>query len=219
MCQQPNFSIAKCCNSAINGKAISGAFNQERTPVGAFSVIVKTRWTFVSSSTGDGGRVMATYQGIAAALRLVIKTSRKLAVPQFPSHQHQPSSSQAAAAKQQPAVGHWCHIRTQPLLLHHSLRVGTFHFNCRQFCSFAIFCTFPQDSTVFSRNHHPSTHHYLIYHYYKYRNNCVFFPEENSSMLWYGVLLKSISSSNLLSIRQRRILQSPASRVTALRHY
>ena len=96
MCQQPDFSIAKCFNSAINGKEISGAFNQERTPVGAFSVIVKTRWTIVSSSTGDGGRVMATYQGIAAALRLVIKTSRKLAVPQFPKQQ--PSSSQAAAS-------------------------------------------------------------------------------------------------------------------------
>ena len=138
-----------------------------------------------------------------------------------PRHQNvtKIGSSSVSQHQQQPAVGHWCHIRTQPLLLHHLLRFGTFHSNCRQFCSFAIFCTFPQDSKVFSRNHHPSTHHYLIYHYFKYRNNCVFFPEENSSMLWYGVLLKSISSSNLLSIRQRRILQSPASRVTALRHY
>ena len=121
MCQQPNFSIAKCCNSAINGKAISGAFNQERTPVGAFSVIVKTRWTIVSSSSGDGGRVMATYQGIAAALRLVIKTSRKLAVPQFPSHQHQ---QQPSSSSQRWGIG----VTLGPSLSSSTIYSGSAHF-------------------------------------------------------------------------------------------
>ena len=99
---------------------VSGAFNQERTPVGAFSVIVKTRWT---SSSGDGGRVMATYQGIAAALRLVIKTSRKLAVSQFPSHQQhqQPSSS---SSSQRWGIG----VTLGPSLSSSTIYSGSAHF-------------------------------------------------------------------------------------------
>ena len=33
--------LAKCLNSVLNVKALVGAFNQEKAPVGAFSVIVQ----------------------------------------------------------------------------------------------------------------------------------------------------------------------------------
>ena len=37
-----NARLAYCVNSVLNGKALVGTFNQEKTLVGAFSVIVKT---------------------------------------------------------------------------------------------------------------------------------------------------------------------------------
>ena len=37
-----NAHLAYCLNSALNVKALVGAFNQEKALVGAFSVIVKT---------------------------------------------------------------------------------------------------------------------------------------------------------------------------------
>ena len=37
-----NARLAYCLNSALNVKALIGAFNQEKALVGAFSVILKT---------------------------------------------------------------------------------------------------------------------------------------------------------------------------------
>ena len=41
-------------DNVLNVKAVVAALNQEKALVRAFSVIVKTLWTFVSSSTAAG---------------------------------------------------------------------------------------------------------------------------------------------------------------------
>ena len=42
MLRPANYSLGYCLNSVLNVKALVGAFNQEKVPGGAFSVIVKT---------------------------------------------------------------------------------------------------------------------------------------------------------------------------------
>ena len=45
-----NARLALCLNSVLNVKALVDTFNQEKALVGAFSLIVKSLRTFVSSS-------------------------------------------------------------------------------------------------------------------------------------------------------------------------
>ena len=42
-----NICLAWCLNSVLNVKALVGTFNQEKAPVGAFSVIVKSLRSFI----------------------------------------------------------------------------------------------------------------------------------------------------------------------------
>ena len=45
-----NARLAWCINRFLNVKVLVGTFHQEKTLIGAFFVIVKSSWTFVSSS-------------------------------------------------------------------------------------------------------------------------------------------------------------------------
>ena len=158
MCQQP-IRIAEC----LDGKALSGAINMGRTRVRASSVIVKTSWTFVPSwRRWQGNGYISRYRRRAAPRHQNVTKIGSFSVSQPP-----------AAAKQQPAVGHLCHIRTSlsssTIYIWHwigsTLNWGSAHFTpvADIFTQLPFFALFPK-TPGFSRNHHPSTYHHLVYH-------------------------------------------------------
>ena len=201
MCQQP-IRIAEC----LDGKALSGAINMGRTRVRASSVIVKTSWTFVPSwRRWQGNGYISRYRRRAAPRHQNVTKIGSFSVSQPP-----------AAAKQQPAVGHLCHIRTSlsssTIYIWHwigsTLNWGSAHFTPVADIFTQFNCHFLHFSQRLQVSPEIITHQritiWFIMHGYIYRNNCwlcmYLFPKKihrrfGKVLCWSRYLLPIFSQS------------------------